>query len=116
MQSSQLRRREFISLFGSAAAWPLAVQAQQPAMPVIAVLGASGGEEYLQGFRQSLSEAGYIEGESVAIVYRFADNQLDRLPALADELVRRHVAVIATIQGIHVALAAKGATEKLMTA
>ncbi len=108
-----MRRREFIALLSGAAMWPLAARAQQPMMPVVGFLGATTPDQnagYLRTFRQALKEGGYVEGENVAIAYRFAENQLDRLPALAAELVRQRVAVIATIEGIPVALAAKAAT------
>jgi putative tryptophan/tyrosine transport system substrate-binding protein len=96
-----IRRREFIALFGGAAAWPLAVRAQQATPPTIGFLGPASPDGYasavfVEGFRQGLSAAGFVEGRNVAVEYRWADNQLDRLPALAAELVARRVSVIAT--------------------
>jgi putative tryptophan/tyrosine transport system substrate-binding protein len=105
-----MTRRRFISLLGGAAVWPLAARAQQSATPAIGYLDVRGPDdspELLRGFRQGLKDTGFIEGENVIITYRFASNQLDRLPELAADLVRRRVALINTSGGIQPATAAK---------
>jgi putative tryptophan/tyrosine transport system substrate-binding protein len=107
-----VKRREFITLIGGAAAWPLTVRAQQGAVPVIGFLDSRTPEaitDRLRGFRQGLKEVGLLEGENVTIVYRYAEYQLERLPGLAVDLVRRQVSAIVT-GGVPATFAAKAAT------
>ena len=109
---TSMRRREFIALAGGMAVWPLAARAQQPAITLLGFLSNSSPDDSASraaGYRRGLNEAGYIEGQSVAIEYRWVEGHYDRLPPLAAELVQRRVAVIGA-DGIEPALAAKEAT------
>src|ERR1700675_2604527 len=108
-----MRRREVFPLFIAAAVWPLAARAQQPAIPVIGYLGATESEalsERMSAFHRGLKEEGFVEGDNVTILYRWAAGQLDRLPELAADLVQRRVAVLSSF-GTVPALALKGTTK-----
>jgi len=111
-----MRRREFITIIaGTAAAWPFAVYAQQLAIPVVGFLGVSsaGAQPYLAAFRQGLSETGYVEGQNVVIEYRWTEDQYNRLPDLASDLIRHQVNVIVTLFTIPAAQAAKATTSTI---
>jgi putative tryptophan/tyrosine transport system substrate-binding protein len=111
MQFDQLKRRDFVTLLGGAVAWPLAARSQQVPMPVIGYLGASSPQSHLiDAFQRGLTEVGYAEGRNVAIEYRWAEGQYDRLPSMAIELVRRQVSVLFAGSIAGAVLAAKSAT------
>jgi putative tryptophan/tyrosine transport system substrate-binding protein len=111
MQFDRLKRREFISLLGGAAAWPLTAGAQQPAMPIVGFVNSgSSVVSWSNAFRKGLNEIGYVEGQNVTVEYHWLEGQYDRLPSVMADLVRRQVAVIATPAGNSASLAAKAAT------
>jgi putative ABC transport system substrate-binding protein len=111
-----MQRRDFITILSGAAVWPVVASAQQPTMPVIGFLGATSPEGYapfVGGFLKALREAGFIDGENVAIAYRWAEGQYDRLPELAADLVAKRVSVIVATGGLPPSLAAKQATKTI---
>src|SRR6516225_10927901 len=110
-----MRRREFIAGLGGAVAWPVAARVQQPAMPVVGFLGvtSAGTQPYLAAFRQGLSETGYVEGQNVLIEYRWMEDQYNRLPDLAADLISHHVNVIVTLFNAPAVRAAKAASSTI---
>src|SRR5689334_17064803 len=113
IHGSGMRRREFLSALGGAAAWPLTARAQHTGMPLVGVLGVESANPFVAFFPKGLAEAGFIEGRNLALEYRWAESQIDRLPALAADLVRLQPVVIATLSGTASALAVKNATNTI---